>query len=222
MSPAPPAPLDLIAARHGNTFERGAPVRWIGKREDLPLTGEGLAQAAELGRTLAAAAWTPDRVLASSLARARDFAARALAAARIDLTVAVDARLDEVDYGPWGGLTSAEIEARGDGAALAAWSSEGAWPAAFRETEREVRERVARLGAELAARGGRVLVVSSNGVLRYFLALAGDELERRRAAKRIKVGTGRAGRLRCDGGGWRVLDWDASPAELLPSAGDRP
>jgi len=215
--------LDLLVVRHGNTFAPGDPVTWVGRHEDLPLVAAGLAQAEALGVKLAHERWRPDRVLASSLQRTRGFAQRALfAAGWSDIHVEPDPRLDELDYGPWGGLTSAEIEARGDGAALAAWSEDAHWPRAFSERETDVRARIERLAEELArdAQHGprrspaRVLVVSSNGVMRYFLGLAPGEFARRRAARSLKVGTGRVCRLRHDDAGWRVLAWDL-PVEAL-------
>jgi broad specificity phosphatase PhoE len=215
--------LDLLVARHGNTFAPGDPVTWVGRHEDLPLVAAGLAQAEALGVKLAHERWRPDRVLASSLRRTRGFAERALfAAGWSDLQVERDPRLDELDYGPWGGLTSAEIEARGDGPALAAWSEDNRWPRVFNERESDVRARIERLAEELthdAEHGpgrapARVLIVSSNGVMRYFLGLAPGELARRRAARALKVGTGRVCRLRHDEAGWRVLAWDL-PVDAL-------
>jgi broad specificity phosphatase PhoE len=209
--------LDLLVVRHGNTFEPGEPVTWVGRHEDLPLAAKGLSQAEALGERLLAEGWRPDEVRASSLRRTRGHAERALfVAGWSDLVVDVDPRLDEIDYGPWGGLTSEEIEARGDGPALAAWSAESRWPAAFAEHEDTVRARVTAVAAELAAaadgRAGRrplrALVVSSNGVLRFLLDLA-PEGRRRRKEHRFKLGTGRAGHLRWSPEGWRVLAWDA-------------
>lgn len=217
------AALDLLVVRHGNTFAPGDRVTWVGRHEDLPLVAAGLAQADALGIKLAHQRWRPERVLASSLQRTRGFAERALAAAGwSDIPVERDPRLDEVDYGLWGGLTSAEIEARGDGAALAAWSEDNRWPRVFNEREPEVRARIERLAEELAhdtshrprRSPSRVLVVSSNGVMRYFLGLAPGEFARRRAARALKVGTGRVCRLGHDDAGWRVLAWDL-PVEAL-------
>jgi len=224
-----PAPaggtLDLLVVRHGNTFGPGDPVTWVGRHQDVPLVARGLEQATALGLALAREGWRPERVLASALARTRGHAARALAVAGWSgLPVEVDPRLDELDYGPWGGLTTEEIEARGDGAALAAWSEHMRWPAAFGEREEDARARVQGLAHELAAAAPdrreplRVLVVSSNGVLRYLLALDPAAFERRRSGQGFKLGTGRAGRLERRAGRWRVLGWDLPVEELrLPS-----
>jgi probable phosphoglycerate mutase len=59
-----------------------------------------------------------------------------------------------------------------------------------------------------------VLVVSSNGVMRYFLGLVPGELESRRAARTLKVATGRVCRLRHAEDGWRVLAWNSTVEAL--------
>jgi len=213
--------LDLVVLRHGDTFEPGAPVTWVGRREDPPLARRGRAQAETFGRTLAAAGWAPERVLVSALERSRRHGALVCEAAPFRaIQPEIEPRLDEIDYGPWGGLTSAEIEARGDGPALALWSDEALWPAAFAESEGDVRARVQGLAHELAAAAAtrpagsgtqRVLLVSSNGVMRYLLDLVPGELERRRAERTFKVATGRHGRLAFDGARWHLAAWNLPP-----------
>lgn len=219
--------LDLLVVRHGNTFAPGDVVTWVGRNEDLPLVAKGLAQAEALGSALAAARWRPDRALASRLRRTRGHLERALlVAGASDVPVETDPRLDEIDYGPWGGLSSEAIAARGDGDALEAWSRDLRWPAAFAEREQDVRARVLALAHELARDAAllprrelrRALVVSSNGVMRYLLELAPGALAARRRDGTFKVGTGRACRLAHAAGAWRVLAWDA-PVETLDLAG---
>ena len=39
----------LLLARHGNTFDKGDKVVWVGARTDLPLTAKGREQARALG-----------------------------------------------------------------------------------------------------------------------------------------------------------------------------
>ena len=42
----------LLLARHGNTFEKGDKVVWVGARTDIPLTAKGRDQAAALAAGL--------------------------------------------------------------------------------------------------------------------------------------------------------------------------
>ena len=43
----------LLLARHGNTFNKGDKIVWVGARTDLPLTAKGREQALALGQALA-------------------------------------------------------------------------------------------------------------------------------------------------------------------------
>ena len=95
----------IAFVRHGQTdLNRGGRLQG---RIDAPLSALGREQAAALGRGFAA---TPVvRVISSPLQRARD-PATAIATAH-GLTVEVDERLIELDYGAWDGLKLAEVSA---------------------------------------------------------------------------------------------------------------
>ena len=75
---------------------------------DPPLTAEGRADSAELGRRLRGE--SIGRIVSSDLCRARETAA--IVAAELNLTVEIDPRLNEISYGAWDGLAWAEIESR--------------------------------------------------------------------------------------------------------------
>ena len=44
--------MDILFARHGNTFGPGDKVVWVGRETDLPLVEKGLAQAEAAGQAL--------------------------------------------------------------------------------------------------------------------------------------------------------------------------
>jgi probable phosphoglycerate mutase len=95
----------ITFARHGQTaMNRDGRLQG---RLDVELSELGLRQAAALGRALATKPVT--RVVSSPLRRARDTAA-AIASAH-NLTVDVDERLVELDYGDWDGRALQEIGA---------------------------------------------------------------------------------------------------------------
>ena len=77
----------------------------------------------------------------------------------------------------------------------------------------EVRARVRDLAASLA--GGRVLIVSSNGLMRSFLDLVPGALPARIAEGTFKVRTGHAGRLTRRDGAWTLQDWNVLPGAAL-------
>jgi probable phosphoglycerate mutase len=95
-----------ILARHGETL-LNVEGRFRG-RLDPPLSNAGNAQALRLGNALGADNCA--RILSSPRQRAQQ-TAQAIAS-NCNLTVDVDSRLDDVDYGAWTGLTSAEVAAR--------------------------------------------------------------------------------------------------------------
>jgi probable phosphoglycerate mutase len=95
--------LELTFVRHGQT-QWNASRRFQGST-DIPLSEEGLAQAAALGRAFAAE--PIDRIYSSDLSRALE-TARAIALPH-GLEVETDRRLREFNFGRWEGLTWDEI-----------------------------------------------------------------------------------------------------------------
>ena len=110
--------LTVVLTRHGGTT-RSKPEQHLGQHLDVPLSDEGRAQAASLGRRLAGVAF--DRVVASPLRRAVE-TARLIVPGREPET---DPRLLEMDYGAWEGLTYEQIAAR-DGPARRLWEADPA------------------------------------------------------------------------------------------------
>jgi 2,3-bisphosphoglycerate-dependent phosphoglycerate mutase len=102
--PTPPT-TTLMIIRHGET-EWNRDLRFQG-HGDSPLTQIGRTQAQALARRLAGAAI--DRLICSDLGRARETAG--YLAAATGLEIVTDARLRERHYGPFEGLTLAEIKA---------------------------------------------------------------------------------------------------------------
>ncbi len=97
----------LWLARHGLT-DWNTQGRFQGQ-SDIPLNPVGRAQADALAGRLASQ--HIDAIYTSDLQRAGE-TARRIAAYHPDLTVQVDARLREVVFGEWEGLTYTEIEQR--------------------------------------------------------------------------------------------------------------
>jgi len=211
--------MDLILARHGNTFAKGDKVVWIGRHEDLPLTKEGEEQAKRLGEALRDVPL--EAVFTSQLIRAREFARIALETAGTDLIPVIDERLSELDYGVWGGLTSEEIRGKFGSEALDQWESASIWPKGdiWGSREEEVLQDITSLVSELRLREGPVLVVSSSGTLRYFLKGIPGEFEARAPAGLTKLRTGHIAHLRLSREEGRVLLWNESPEKLTLSEG---
>ncbi|MCR9129374.1 MAG: histidine phosphatase family protein [Alphaproteobacteria bacterium] len=206
----------LILARHGNTFGPDDTPVWVGANEDLDLVEKGLEQSREIGRGLVAAGVVPDRILAGPLKRTRTGAALAAEQCGFSGEIEIDERLREIDYGVWGGKSDAEIAERWSADAIEAWRErsivpEGAgWspsPEALKANARAVYDAATRdRGPDTA-----VLIVTSNGILRYFHALLAADTARPEDAK---VRTGRLGAARVSQAGAELLLWNAEPTAL--------
>lgn len=213
--------MEIILARHGNTFGPDDRVVWTGAGHDLPLVSAGVAQARALGQALRAARLRLTAAYCGPLSRTRDTAQIALDALGQALDPIVDARLDEIDYGQWTGLSDAEIVERFGRAELEGWNQASVWPASggWRGSPEEMITQVRGFAHDLRTRHGEhacVLVVTSNGRLRYFLTLVEGEWERRVAGAAFKVKTGCVGRLRTSPGGWELACWNETPAAAFP------
>ena len=105
--------LTLVITRHGLT-DRSNPEQHLGQRIDIGLSAAGRTQAAALAQRIGNEHF--DRIIASPLLRAQETVA-AVAGTRAFET---DARLAEMDYGDWEGLTYEQIDAV-DAERRAAW-----------------------------------------------------------------------------------------------------
>ncbi len=209
--------IELLLVRHGNTFAPGDRIVWVGSGEDLPLVESGRAQARAFAETLERAHWRPTAALSGGLKRQVEHLELATAGAPAP---GVHAALNEVDYGRWGGRTTDEIVAEHGDAAVSAWNERSEWPqdAGWPESLAEVRARVSSFADEVASgqHGGRVLVCSSNGLLRWFLGLVPGALEEAIKGAAFKVKTGHVGRMEWHRpGGWRVASWNQPPTSPL-------
>jgi broad specificity phosphatase PhoE len=209
----------LLLARHGNTFNKGDKVVWVGARTDLPLTAKGCEQALALGQALAPFAPRIKRVISGPLLRTREHAGIAMDVAGEKAAIEIDQRLREIDYGLWEAKSSEEIQAMGGGAELDAWNKAGQWPRSpgWTPAPDAIAANVAELAGECAAglgEGDAALLVTSNGILKFFLKLVPGAFEDMAACGSLKVATGHCCALRHRPRGWEVLFWDREPGQI--------
>ncbi|MER9001912.1 histidine phosphatase family protein [Mesorhizobium australicum] len=213
--------MKLILSRHGNTFGPGDKVTWVGRRTDLTLTAEGCRQAQDLGNALCQSGAMLGGIYCGPLRRTRQYAeiiVERIGAAPVPI---VDSRLAEIDYGAWEGLSSQEIITQFGREEFEGWERSGAWPesSGWSPSEATLAHGVTTFVGQLARthrEDSAVLAVTSNGVLRYFLRLAGNSLNG-------KVGTGHICILEVLQGKCRVHAWNIAPdpdhlSELLSKA----
>ena len=164
--------LRLYLLRHGET-EFSRQDRYCG-HIDAPLTKTGRAMAMRVAHCYGLLPW---RAILTST-RARAAATAEPLAARAELPIRRDGRLDEMFYGDWQGLSKAEAAAR-DPSHYRQWRLDPTIGAPSGESPLEVCARAASLVDELRTRyaEGNVLVVSHKAVLRLILCrLFGVEL----------------------------------------------
>ena len=210
--------MKLLLVRHGNTFTSDQTPLWVGLHEDLPLTAEGEAQAESLAQALAEAQVTPISIYCGQLQRTRR--AAQIVRDRFNLPAPiVDRRLNELDYGSWGGKSSEEISAAGGEAELAAWEAESIFPkkAAWPEDEAAVTARVQGFIQSLQRHhqeNDLVMIVSSNGILRFFLKAFPDAFAALKAQGKLKMKTGAISALDLNAP-HNPIFWNEKPAAAL-------
>ncbi len=209
----------LILARHGNTFEDGETPRYVGARTDIPLTKKGEEQARALARELKLRGLTPTSFYAGPLKRQSQTAAIVKEEyANKTNRVEIEPALQEIDLGPWEGLTKEEIE-KSWSMELAEWEDRFVWPDNIFGHSRQSREDSLRVFFSRIADNFKdkeaIFLATSNGVLRLVYSLfASDfgELRTSRNLKKVKVATGafclaRVGpSSRCE-----LLQWNIRP-----------
>jgi broad specificity phosphatase PhoE len=210
----------LLIARHGNTFDAGDKVVWVGARTDLPLTAKGKAQAEALAAGLIPIRSKIKRVIAGPLQRTRQTADIAATGLGLEGRIEVDERLREIDYGLWEGKSSDEIAELGGESELKAWSERAAWPASpgWSPPQQTIADNVAQLAGELASslsEDNAAVLVTSNGVLKFFLKLIPGAFEDMAAGGNLKVATGNVCALAFADGAWRLMFWNRQPPQLF-------
>lgn len=156
--------LNLYLLRHGETeFSRSD--RFCGSI-DAPLTREGREMARRFARVYGDLPW---RAIVTST-RARTIDTAAPVAARAGLTPIRDARLDEICYGAWQGMSKAEAQAN-DPERYARWRVDPTVGPPGGETPLDVCARALAAIEDLRAQhgDGNVLVVSHKAVLRLLV-----------------------------------------------------
>lgn len=212
--------MQLILSRHGNTFSPQDAVVWVGAKQDLPLVDSGVLQAKCLGLALKKADIPLKAVYCGPLTRAYDYASTVLKASNSPLKPIVDLRLNEIDYGTWSGLSNVQIEEMGEGSELSAWENFSVWPqnSNWQGSAAQIISEVKSLAEELIKQyeaKDTVLLVSSNGRLRYFLKLISWAFEQQVENKALKVLTGNICFFLYENNKWQIKFWNKSPHYLL-------
>jgi probable phosphoglycerate mutase len=118
----------------------------------------------------------------------------------------------EIDYGPDEGRPEAEVKARIGEEALQRWEESGIVPSGWLVDPEGICQSWRAFGQRVAAEfmGKRVLVVSSNGIIRFAPAMTGD-IAHFYECHTPKVATGSISRFEWSGSAWQCEDWNVRP-----------
>lgn len=222
----------LIIARHGNTFRPGETPTRVGARTDPPLVESERARGA--GRILRGLGLIPDRTFAAPLKRTLRTAELILEELGLDSEVLPAPDFTEIDYGPDENRTEDQVRLRlgrhyleregldqkdfseermrqrGE-AALGLWNARAVPPHGWKVDPSAIAAAWRAFAANIAS-GENVLLVSSNGIIRFaFHLLPEAEQARFTEERNLKVGTGGVCVFARDGGDWRCLHWNLKP-----------
>lgn len=212
--------MELILARHGNTFSAGQAVVWVGSQNDLPLVATGEVQAQHLGQALLKTDQPPTSVYTGPLLRMTTYAKIILNELNLNLQPIIDIRLNEIDYGDWSGLTKQEVCEKFGVDVFEQWEKKSIWPtnSHWKESAQLVTDRIQDFAKNLTQQyvnDEKILVVASNGCLRYFLSLIPGELQRHIDNQTAKIATGNLCKLTYQDAAWKLNFWDLSPQQML-------
>ena len=206
----------IIIARHGNTFTKEQTPLRVGARTDLPLVET--ERGTNIGKYLKMRNFLPTIVFAAPLKRTMETAQLAIKALDKNVPLAEDNRFTEIDYGPDEAKTEDEVIARIGQKAMDDWNTKAIVPdgwivsvdgiiKAWKEFADEIEKKY---------KNQTVLVVSSNGIIRFAPYLTGN-FQKFAENFNIKVGTGGVCILEKNDGDtdWTVKDWGIKPKDYL-------
>lgn len=206
----------IIIARHGNTFSKEQTPLRVGARTDLPLVET--ERGTNIGKYLKMRTLFPSAVFAAPLKRTTETARLAIAALDKDIPLKSDNRFTEIDYGPDEAKTEDEVIARIGQEAMDKWNREAIVPDGWKVSV----EGIIKAWEEFAKEVERdylnknVMVVSSNGIIRFAPYLTGD-FKKFAEDFDIKVSTGGVCILEKEEEDryWRVAEWGIKPKDKL-------
>ncbi len=206
----------IIIARHGNTFTKDQTPLRVGARTDLPLVET--ERGANIGKYLKMRGLIPAVVFAAPLKRTTETARLAIAALDKDIPLKSDARFTEIDYGPDEAKTEDDVIARIGQEAMDKWNAEAIVPEGWNVSVDSIVQAWKDFAAEIERdyKDKTVMLVSSNGIIRFAPHLTGD-FKKFTEEYNIKVGTGGVCILEKEDGDkhWTVVDWGIKPKDKL-------
>lgn len=209
----------IIIARHGNTFTKEQIPTRVGGRTDLPLVET--ERGTNVGLYLKMKNMIPDMVYAAPLKRTTETARLAIAAMGKDIPLEADASFTEIDYGPDENKIEEEVIARIGQDAMDRWNKDAVVPDGWKVSVDGIINAWNDFAhkVEKKFKGQTVMVVSSNGIIRFAPHLTGD-FDGFCRDNDIKVGTGGVCILEKEDNDkhWNCKAWGVKPKKELEAA----
>lgn len=216
----------IILARHGNTFSKGQTPTRVGAKTDIPLVEAHRGRS--IGKYLLDHGLVPHVVYAAPLQRTMQTAALAIEAFGGTMKPIAAESFTEISYGPDENKTEEEVMLRlGDGdiaqgrEILAAWNTDATVPEGWEVDPKKIIETWKSFvnQTEKHYPNGNVLLVSSNGILRFAPHITGD-FKTFATQHAIKVSTGGICifEKEAEDAFWNCTAWNKKPYMLYDEA----
>ena len=215
----------IIIARHGNTFTKDETPRRVGGRTDLDLVEEERGR--NVGRYLKAKGLIPALVFAAPLKRTIGTARLAIEEMGGSMPLEIDDSFREVDYAAKEGknpekMSEDELKETGK-CVIDLWNEKAIVPDGWKVSPEDCIHAWMKFGEKVFKNfhGENIMVVSSNGVIRFAPYLTGD-FNGFAGEHDIKVTTGGV----CvferedDEENWRCTEWNVKPKKYFESLPD--
>lgn len=201
----------LIIARHGNTFAPGETPTRVGARTDLPLVEETRGRG--IGKYLKQKDLIPTRIVSAPLKRTMSTAQLAKEELGFKGEIEICDLFTEIDYGPDENQTEEKVIARIGQDALDLWNERAIVPNGWKVDPDKLIKTWLDYAKEIKD-GETVLLVSSNGVIRFAPYILGD-YEGFCKDHDIKVATGAVCVLEFDNGKWSCSEWNTKAFKFV-------
>ena len=206
----------IIIARHGNTFNKGDIITRVGARTDLPLTET--ERGTNVGRYLKDRNLIPAKAFAAPLKRTVETAKLAIEAMGCTIPLELDESFREVDYGPDENKPEEEVIARIGQDALDKWNKDAIVPDGWKVDPQAIRNNWLLWGEKAFKNfhNETILIVSSNGIIRFAPYLTGNFAEFTKEHD-IKVGTGNVCIFEKEDTdkNWKCVEWNTKPKDYF-------
>lgn len=218
----------LIIVRHGNTFLPDQTPTRVGARTDLPLVENEKALA--VGKWLKQENCIPDYIYAAPLKRTRETAEIIKASLDIPTEIIMNDKFVEIDYGPDENKTEDEVRKRlgtlyfektklslsedklieKGKEIINDWDINAVVPEGWDVDIHEIIDNWIEFSQQIPE-NSKVLICSSNGIIRFSPHILGDKYQEFVAQHPLKVATGSISIFSFEDGIWQCKVWNLKP-----------